>query len=70
MEALKESNVSVHFTSLIKVRPDDPITAGGTSMKVKTLVCAIGFDNSDKHPSKFIGRVSSQEKFTINPDRY
>jgi len=72
MEALKEPNVSVHFTPVVKITPDGPVGADGTTTKVDTLICATGFDTSFRPHFPIIGQegVSLADKFTPHPDGY
>jgi hypothetical protein len=72
MQALKQPNVSVHFTPVTKIGPEGPIGADGTSTKVDTIICATGFDTSYKPAFNLVGQggISLQEKFTPRPDGY
>jgi len=54
MQALKQPNVSVHFTLVTKIGLESPISAGGTSTKVDTIICATGFDTSYKPAFKLV----------------
>ncbi|OCK79953.1 flavin-binding monooxygenase-like protein [Lepidopterella palustris CBS 459.81] len=72
MEALKQPNVSVHFTPVVRITPDGPVGADGTTTKVDTLITATGFDTSFRPHFRLIGQngISLADKFTPNPDGY
>ncbi|KAF2809189.1 flavin-binding monooxygenase [Mytilinidion resinicola] len=72
MEALKQPNVDVHFTPVVKITPDGPVRADGTTTKVDALICATGFDTSFRPHFPIIGQegVSLADKFTPHPDGY
>ena len=46
MKAVKELNVSTHFTAVVRVTPDGVVGQDGTEVKCDTIVCATGFDTS------------------------
>jgi hypothetical protein len=72
MEALKETNVDAHFTPVIRITPDGPLGADGTTTKVDTIICATGFDTTYRPAFKLVGQnnISLAEKFTPQPNSY
>ncbi|KAH6967580.1 monooxygenase [Ilyonectria sp. MPI-CAGE-AT-0026] len=72
MKAVRQPNVSCHFTPATRITPDSVIGEDGTEVKCDTIIFATGFDTTFRPHYRLVGQdgVSLADKWKDAPEGY